>query len=45
MIQDAEKDIAKLKASLEDVNMPESEKVEIIQLLDMGGVRTALSLD
>jgi len=38
-----EKDIAKLKASLKDVDMPESEKEEIIRLLHMGGVRTALS--
>jgi len=38
-----EKDIAKLKASLKDVDMPESEKEEIIRLLHKGGVRTALS--
>ena len=39
-----EKEVAALKEALEDVKMPEKEKKAIIDLLDAGGARTALSI-
>ena len=39
-----EKEMAELKAVLENVDMSEREKVRIIELLEEGGARTALKL-
>jgi len=39
-----EREIAALKEALSDVDMPESEKSTILELLDAGGARTALNL-
>lgn len=39
-----EKEVATLMESLKNVDMPPCEKEKIIQLLDAGGARTALSL-
>ena len=39
-----EREVAALMESLADVDMPVEEKQKIIQLLDAGGARTALSL-
>jgi glutamate dehydrogenase len=39
-----EKEIASLKLALEGADMPEAEKKRILDLLDAGGARTALSI-
>lgn len=39
-----EKEITALKECLVDANIPETEKQEIIALLDAGGARTALGI-
>lgn len=39
-----EKEVAKLMDALENTNMPTEEKDKILELLDAGGARTALSL-